>query len=896
MRSWPSLHFDRPCLHAAVHVGACDCDSSPSGTPFCVGSLPWGKVGTDVRSSTAPRHSTRRGSWYVAGVQKHFFSRRLAFANLVLLLFTESAHAQLRRSTSPVWQPPVSITAPDDALAVSVNPSALPYLRSWSAVYVHADSGDGARFRERGDGLYAATPLFLGLAIGASVDSVRPTPASFGIEHTMLSLALAWAYNDAISIGASTRFLFSGDPRLDDLFTLDVAASFRPIPQLGVSFLARDITGPGFHGGGGSVPRSFLLGLGIRPTGTRALTFDIAGAVDEEGRVGARLAGQVEVPYIGRLAAAGEVERIGDNDPDIRGTLGLNIDWGQIGAGGGVVFGDGFEHSGPGFYVSARVEGFERPGIPTGSYVADVVIGKQGSRALLRTVRRLDRALRDPRIHGAVLRFQGSEIGFAYAQEIRLLIDELQEAGKPVACVLQDASGGEIYACAGARTVIGDPAGGVRLYGPSLEIVHLAGLLSLVGIRADFVRIGPYKSAVEDYQDTRMSEPARRAREENLDALYDRFVWDLARDLEITTHRMREIVDDGPYVTETAIEAGLIDIAADERAMDDALRDAFGGSFSRERSEPDTPRMRWGRQPRVGVVMIDGEMIDGENTDIPLLEIHTTGGRTAVDAIERMAADAAISAILIRIDSPGGSVLAADQIWRAIRRARARKPVIASMGAVAASGGYYVATACDEIWANPGTITGSIGVWFGKVDVEPLATRLGVHTEFLSRGAHAGAESLWRPFTADERAVLANMVRYWYREFIERVAEGRDMRPSQVDAIARGRVWTGDRAIDLGLVDRLGGFHSALIRARQLGGLPEDADFEVSPTRPSTLLDYVLGEVDIFGSGGVQAHDPSALLDTLAPELRAAMRAAWIIRQEQTARSPVARLPLDVIP
>lgn len=824
-------------------------------------------------------------------VQKRDSSIGFVVTALVLSLLTPSARAQFRRPTSPVWQPPVAITAPDDALSVSINPSALPYLRSWSVVYVHADASDDTAFGERGDGLYAATPLLLGFAIGASVDSVRPTSSSGGIERTMLSLALGWAHSDAISIGASTRFLFSGDPRLDDLFTLDLAANVRLIPELAVSFLARDVTGPGFHGGGGFVPRSFLLGFGLRPTGTRALTFDLTGAVDQEGRVGARLSGELELPFIGRLQAAGEVERIGEDQADVRGTIGLHVDWGRIGAGGGVVLGDGLGR-GPGYYVSARIDGFERPGIPTGSYVADVVLAEQGARSLLRSVRRLDRALRDPRIHGVVLRFRGSDIGLAYAQELRLLISQLEEAGKPVVCVLQDASGGEIYACGGARTVIGDPAGGVRLYGPSVEIVHLAGLLSLVGIRADFVRIGPFKSAVEDYQDRRMSGPARQAREENLDALYNRFVWDLSRDREVSTDRMREIVDAGPYVTETAIEAGLIDVAADERAMDDALRDAFGGSFSRERSEPELPRARWGRQPRVGVVVIDGEMIDGENMDVPLLEIHTTGGRTAVDEIERMAADSAIAAIVIRIDSPGGSVLAADQIWRAIRRARRRKPVIASMGAVAASGGYYVASACDEIWANPSTLTGSIGVWFGKVDVEPLATRAGVDTEFLSRGAHAGAESLFRPFTADERAVLAEMVRYWYRAFLDRVAEGRDMTRSEVDAVARGRVWTGDRAIELGLVDRLGGFHSALVRARQLGGLPGDADFEVGPTRPSTLLDYVLGEVNVLGS----ASEPSALLGTLAPELRAALRAGWIIRQEQTARAPVARLPLDALP
>ncbi|WP_236607195.1 signal peptide peptidase SppA [Sandaracinus amylolyticus] len=828
------------------------------------------------------------------------WSRSIAaqFAVLCVLSIATSASAQLRRATSPVWQPPVSIVAPDDALAVSVNPSALAYLRSWSAVYVHAEGEDRTGLAERGDGIYAATPLLLGFSLGASVDSVRPTSASGGIEHTMLSLALAYAYDDAISVGAATRFLWSPNPGLAELFTLDLAASWRPLPYVALSFLARDVTGPGYHGGGGYVPRSFLLGLAVRPTGTRTLTLDLTGAVDEDGRVGARLSGEVEVPWIGRIQAAAEVERVGDEQPDARVTAGVIVDWGQVGAGGGVVLGDGFDDS-PGWYVTARVEGNERTGVPTGAYVADVVLADLGARSMLRVSRRLERALHDPRIHGVVLRPQGSDIGLAYAQELRLLIDALQDAGKPVVCILGDASGAEIYACAGARTVLADPAGGVRLYGPSIEITHLAGLLQLVGIRADFVRIGPYKSAIEDYQDMRSSEAARVARDENLDDLYGRFVWDLSRDLEVEPARVREIVDGGPYVTDTAIAMGLVDGSADPFDAGDALAEAFGGHYGRERHEPDLPRERWGREPRVGVVVVDGEMVDGDNVDIPILEIHATGGRTAVREIERMAADPAIGAIVVRVDSPGGSVLAADQIWRAIRRARERKPVIASMGAVAASGGYFVASACDEIWADPATLTGSIGVWFGKVDVEPLAERLGVETEFFSRGAHAGAESLWRPFTPDERAILSEMVRRWYRDFLRRVAEGRGMRMTEVDAVARGRVWTGDRALELGLVDRLGGFRSALVRARQLGGLPHDVDFEIAPSRPSSLLDYVLGDTPLGRAmAGASAEGASSAeseaLEVIAPELLSALRAAWVIRAEQGARTPVARMPLEI--
>jgi protease-4 len=511
-------------------------------------------------------------------------------------------------------------------------------------------------------------------------------------------------------------------------------------------------------------------------------------------------------------------------------------------------------------------------------------------------VARLERALRDPRIRGVLLRPRGSGMGMAYAQEVRLLISQLEDAGKHVVCYLEDATGSELYACAGASSIVGDPAGGIRLYGPSMEIQHYAGLLRELDIRADFIRIGRFKSAIEELQDDHMSTGAREARETIMDELHGRFVHDVARDLSLDEVQAAEVIAAGPYVAPDAVEAGLVDHLADQAELGEILGEVYGGSFPRERSEPDEIDRRFGREARVGVVVIDGEMMDGENLDIPLLEIHTTGGRTAVEAIDALAGDASVSAIVIRLDTPGGSVLAADQIWRAIQRARERVPVIASMGAIAASGGYYVASGCDEIWADPSTLTGSIGVWYGKVDFEPLATRFGVVTEEISRTPHANAETLFAPFTPEERALLADAVRHWYRTFLRRVAAGRGMTMTEVHAIAQGRVWTGDHALELGLVDHLGGFQSALMRARGLGGLPGDAPFEVLPRRPSSLLDYVLGGIGIGEAGDAPvASDPTGLttaLSSVAPEVLSALRFAVLLRGYESS-TPMALWPVD---
>jgi len=849
--------------------------------------------------------------------------RRLLASIAAVTLLASPASAQLRRETSGVWLPPSSYAASDDAFALSLDPAAMAFVDDWTVAYVHADAADSTSFGQRGDGLYGAIPLLFGVTLGASIESVRPATAApivESLDHTMLSLGLAYAPSRTIGIGAATRFLWSSDPHLSNLFTLDLAASWRPSTHVAVSFVARDLGGPGYQGGclpigsmgmAGpcSVPRSFLLAIGVRPESTRALTFDVAGAIDERGRVGARLMGELEVPYLGRAQAAFDVQNLGGSQVlgptamtttqiDLRGTIGLAIDWGQIGVGGGAIVGNGFDGS-PGWYVSAHLDGRVRRGIPTGDVIAEVVMEGQGARSIVTTVGRLDRALHDPRVRGVLLRPLGSGIGMAYAQEIRLLVAQLEEAGRPVVCMLEDATGAELYMCAGASAIVADPAGGVRLYGPSFEIQHYGQLLRELGVRADFVRIGRYKSAIEEYQDESMSEAAREERNALMDDLYGRLVHDLSDDLEVDEARVRAIIDRGPYVTPRAITAGIVHSSGDSHDLDEVLRQTMGGSYARERTTPAEARRSWGETPHVGVVFVDGEMTDGTNLDVPLLEIHTTGGRTAVDAIDHMAGDPNVSAMILRIDTPGGSVLAADQIVRAIQRARRHMPVIASMGSIAASGGYYVASACDEIWADPSTITGSIGVWFGKVDFEPIATRYGVHTEQISRSAHAGAESLWRPFTPDERMVLAESVRDWYRAFVDRVAEGRGMRRSEVHAIAQGRVWTGDHAQEIGLVDRLGGFGSALQRARELGGLPDSAGFTTTPTRPSTLLDYVLQgtpfgtDLDDAPHATVADGGLADVLHTLTPEVLAALRIGYLMRAMESSE-PLALMPMTI--
>jgi protease-4 len=506
----------------------------------------------------------------------------------------------------------------------------------------------------------------------------------------------------------------------------------------------------------------------------------------------------------------------------------------------------------------------------------------------------LERVRTDPRLGGVLLKPRGSDMGLAYAQELRLQIMALRARGKTVVCHLDSASGSEYYACAAADRILIDPAGDIRLMGSASTVLLFGETLRKIGVRADFVRIGPYKSAPEQYTQQQLSDAAREQTRAVLDDAHHRVLADLAKDLTRSQGDIAQIMDAGPHLARPALRAKLVAGAADEYELDQHLQDVFGGQ-PLTRDLPSDERRGWGKRPAIGVVMVDDEIVDGESVEVPFLDIHMTGGETIVRTLEAMAADPNIRAIVLRVDSPGGAALASEKIWRAARRARERKPVIASMGSVAASGGYYVASAADEIWADPSTITGSIGIFYGKVDVTGLADMIGVGIEHFRRGRRAGADSLFRPFTDDERAALADVLREYYRLFLARVAEGRGMSVEAVDALARGRVYSGDAAQRVGLVDRLGGLASALIRARELAGLGPTAEVEVKPDRLRSLLDFVLRGGSVSAASGdkaaVQGESRGKL--SLPPQARALVRMVMVMEQLGSGQ-PLALMPFEV--
>jgi protease-4 len=454
------------------------------------------------------------------------------------------------------------------------------------------------------------------------------------------------------------------------------------------------------------------------------------------------------------------------------------------------------------------------------------------SPSLLDVLEILDAAADDPQIDGVLLELAGATLGWSKVQSLRRAVSRVRQCGKPVAVWAERLDESSLLLAAAATQVWLPESGQVFLVGVRADTFHLRDLLARFEIEPEVVRVGSHKTAAESLTRSSMS-PEQR---EQLDALADDWfgalVEGVAQGRGLTLPEVRDRVDRGPYTAPAAVEAGLVDacvypdevdrrletlapcVAArrpgprrvrriDARAYD-ALRGARGGW-----------RPLLNELPRVAYVVVRGAIHRGSGA-------RGIASEALAGLLERVRRDADVRGVVLRIESPGGDALASDLLWRAASRVRREKPVVASLAEVAASGGYYLASAADAVLAEACTLTGSIGVIGGKLNLAGLYRRLGVGRDAVERGARAGLLSEARAFTEDERRALRREMSSIYETFVDRVARGRGLSTSAVERVARGRVWSGRRAAEIGLVDALGGPLEALREARRLAGLERD--------------------------------------------------------------------------
>ena len=475
----------------------------------------------------------------------------------------------------------------------------------------------------------------------------------------------------------------------------------------------------------------------------------------------------------------------------------------------------------------------------------------------------LGKARTDPQVRGLIVKVGDVGAGWAKVQEVRQELARCRQGGKQVVCVLEGGGNMGYYLATAADRVVLLPSGQLMLVGLRAEAIFLKGLLDKIGVKGDFVQAGKYKSAVESFTQTGPSPAAREELESVLDDYYQQLLAAVAEGRHVPESRAAALLRDGPYTAAQAKAAGLVDdvMFYDELVTDLARSGGprfevvtdYGRGERPEVPKPGSmgflsmllgggPTRRAGvTGPSIAVIYAVGPILS-EETDGLLFGEEMVSSRTLAKTIRKAAEDANVKAIVLRVDSPGGSADAADEIWHELRLADAKKPVLASLSDVAASGGYYIAAGARKIYADPGCLTGSIGVFGGKLVLAGLLEKVGLNVAIVERGRHGGIESPLSEFTPDERRKVAELVEDTYRLFLARVAATRPkMSVEDVDKVAQGRVWTGAQAYTNGLVDALGGLGEAIDGAKAAAGIPAGQAVEVIQLpKPRSLFEYLL--------------------------------------------------------
>ena len=519
-----------------------------------------------------------------------------------------------------------------------------------------------------------------------------------------------------------------------------------------------------------------------------------------------------------------------------------------------------------------------------------------------RVLWQIKKAKVDKRISAVMLDIDFTGIGWAKADELRDTIADFKTTGKPIYAYMELATNKEYYIATACDKIFVPPTGDLFITGFAAEVMFYKGSLDKLGIEMQFVKIGAYKNAPDQYTRKEMSKEHKEVMDSLLDGLYNRYIQGIATARKKTPDEVKAMIDNAPFNSKDAQAQGLIDGANYKDEVYNELKKRLGykdgekikittDSAYREVT-PESLGLNEGE--RVAVIYASGPISSGSSNDSPYGD-QTIGSDTVVKAINDAADDAKIKAIVLRVDSPGGSAFASDLIWHAIENAKKKKkPVVISMSDVAASGGYYIACNADKIVAQPSTITGSIGVFAGKPVMKGLYDWLGISSEYLLRGKNAGMFRETEKFTPEEQKKFEAMVNstYW-DEFVPRVAEGRKRDKEYIHSIAQGRVWLGEQGKQNGLVDEYGGLDKAIEIAKQLSGIPADKGVRrVIFPAPRTFFQQVFGfEPD--EESQIKLRQQRAAYEGLPPEVKRTLRYAAMMDEMRNGKV-MALMPFEL--
>jgi len=474
---------------------------------------------------------------------------------------------------------------------------------------------------------------------------------------------------------------------------------------------------------------------------------------------------------------------------------------------------------------------------------------------------RFDAIGRDPRIKGVILHLRPVGMPMATLQDLRELVDKLRKSGKRVVAWAPFYSTGTYYLACACDEILLMPVGTIQPLGFARTGLFLRDGLARFGIRADFVQISPYKSAADVLTRSKMSDELREQMTWLLDSQHKELLNAIAEGRLRDEKGAQELVDGSPYDDDTALEMRVVDAVIPE----EALAERFGqgaeapitiGTWERARTKLRSPAPTLGRGKYVAVLRIEGTIVDGRSgglpikppIEVPLIGDDRAGDLTVVQTARQVAGDKRAAAVVVYVNSRGGSATASEAMRQALDVIAGRKPLVVAMGPVAGSGGYWVATPGRWIVARPSALTGSIGVLTGKIVTAGMWSKLMFDRETIAFGQHATMDSDEKGYTDEERELVKAQIDRVYALFLDVVGKARKMTPEEVHPIAAGRVWTGRQAFERKLVDELGGLDAAVRKARSLAGLGETAPVrEARPPKRTIPPQAVQGAAGYIG-------------------------------------------------
>lgn len=507
----------------------------------------------------------------------------------------------------------------------------------------------------------------------------------------------------------------------------------------------------------------------------------------------------------------------------------------------------------------------------------------------------------DKRISGIILDIDASDTGWGKAEEIRGAIEDFRASGKPVYAYMETGFNKDYYVAAACDKIYVPPSGELFVTGLAADVMFFRGSLDKLGIYPDIYQIGKYKSAGDMFTQKQMTDAHREFMDSLLTDLFGHYVDGIAKGRSKSPDDVRKLIDNAPYNATQAKDAGLIDGALYRDEVEKELKKRLGYKDSDELRITKAAEYRKVSQESLGlnkgekiaIVYAAGDIVSG-NSQFGSSGQETIGSDSLVKVLKEVRDDNSIKAVVLRVDSPGGSGLASDMIWKAVEALKEKKPVVVSMGDVAASGGYYIAAGANKIVAEPSTITGSIGVVGGKPVIKGFYDWIGITNEYMLRGTNAGIFRESEKFTDSERAKFQEFLKGTYDDFIGKVAKGRNKDTTYIDTIGQGRVWTGAQGKEKGLVDEYGGLDKAIEFAKQLAKIPADKGVQrIIRPQPPSFWEELFSESGDDTESGAELKQQEAFIAAMPEDLRHAFRYLQIM--DRMKRGEAAYLmPFDL--